>query len=1005
MTQQNGDDLATRAAAALGLILIDHDLQNAGAFAQVFKAKDAKSSQIRALRIFNTRGEKATLERDLCGYRLAADLRDLAPGLVKVYTAQALYECSTWQANIVNMEWCGDDTLADRLRNSPEGLEDTEEVFELLKPIAKALDYLHARDLAHLDIKPSNILLDATQSKLGDFSSLAKFRQPHQVVTANFHTAEYQAPEVSEGRYGPASDLYSFAVVYYQARTGRTLAALDPGLSEIHSSSLPGLSLEESAVIREALRAKPDNRPKGIWRWLERLQYLDLDRRVRRPANPGGQKLLRKKRLKRAARIGMFGIPRSGKTSLIAMLYHPKCRTGHVKIVFTPDSETHSFAKDRFGDICENGSSDATGASSPMQLRFNLDVGSEEFEIDSFDYTGEFIIIRQQRGTEFNQLVDKLLEKVCTCDALLLLVDASEPSSPLVLDALDLLRRRFEEVSHGTDRLFPCIGVVFTKADMLDSLEGEPDEVRARLLHKIEAQKGTQWILERAREFPNSEVFAISAFGRDLSPGTRYSQEDLEPFDILRPFLWSVEAAVDRAETVSEFSLESAKRTINSLLDGADSKDYRSRLRKAKEIIEITKRDLAPDQVLHSDESSQRLESTLGELGGRVRQSGWQHTIRRARVAAILLILISIAAWGLGILYARWRADEVEEFAARHDAPQDSLVRLDRRNSFLQSFWGSPLFMNSDRVKRGIPADSEVAEEFEHFLVTKQRDRLKRDEDAQERMAALKLLRFRNGKFRDEYAGFLAHDEEASQYVEVLALPLDTPAEASQEIQQFLSRYHQRRTDAKLLEKQRLVQSTWDRRQYDEVLAATNGLLSYNVQPKGALTAAMEYVKADRDIKRMKSEVELVANRLNAVVGGELLARITLSEITIPFRAYVWESSGNARTSIKIKTDWSESTQSLLIKSRGVQNDELSYEKVQIGWSPVRVNVRMWYPGQDDERHAQSATWDLQFRGTETTADVELSSGDGSDGKVTLKLRLSCPGLSPELYRLPVYRD
>ena len=112
-------------------------------------------------------------------------------------------------------------TLADQVGNALP----VDYVVKVLTPIASALDYAHARDILHRDVKPSNILMarDGTPM-LSDFG-LAKMvgSMPRLTVSgATVGTPEYMAPEQGEGQtLGPAADQYSLAVVAYELLTGR----------------------------------------------------------------------------------------------------------------------------------------------------------------------------------------------------------------------------------------------------------------------------------------------------------------------------------------------------------------------------------------------------------------------------------------------------------------------------------------------------------------------------------------------------------------------------------------------------------------------------------------------------------------------------------------------------------------------------------------------------------------------------------------------------------------
>jgi putative two-component system response regulator len=158
------------------------------------------------------------------------------------------------------LEFIEGDTLGDHL-GQPMALD---AVVRVLTPIASALDHAHAQGLLHRDIKPSNILMkrDGTPM-LGDFGLARMFNSKRKLTARGtvMGTPEYMSPEaISEEKSGPASDLYSLAILAYEMLTGRVpfQAATPAGVLVSHLNKAmpptPELSGELSAHLESALR-------------------------------------------------------------------------------------------------------------------------------------------------------------------------------------------------------------------------------------------------------------------------------------------------------------------------------------------------------------------------------------------------------------------------------------------------------------------------------------------------------------------------------------------------------------------------------------------------------------------------------------------------------------------------------------------------------------------------------------------------------------------------------
>jgi len=152
---------------------------------------------------------------ELRGVRECLNFRH--PHLVQVHDIRQGSGGEIW----VVMEWVEGFDLANVLRQNPQGVS-PRQVADWLRQLAGALDYLHQRGVVHRDLKPGNLLLEEGRIKLGDFG-LAKqiwpiSGGPHSECVGTVH---YMAPEVARGQYGPASDVYSLAVLAYELLCGQ----------------------------------------------------------------------------------------------------------------------------------------------------------------------------------------------------------------------------------------------------------------------------------------------------------------------------------------------------------------------------------------------------------------------------------------------------------------------------------------------------------------------------------------------------------------------------------------------------------------------------------------------------------------------------------------------------------------------------------------------------------------------------------------------------------------
>ncbi|VAH56586.1 unnamed protein product [Triticum turgidum subsp. durum] len=143
---------------------------------------------------------------------------------------------------------------------------------KIITHIAKGLSYLHeecTKRIAHLDVKPQNILLDDDfNAKLSDFG-LCKLidRDMSQVVTRMRGTPGYLAPEWLTSQITEKADIYSFGVVVMEIISGRK--NLDTSQSEE--------SIHLITLLEEKIDSKKRPKMSEVVKVLEGTMTADLN--------------------------------------------------------------------------------------------------------------------------------------------------------------------------------------------------------------------------------------------------------------------------------------------------------------------------------------------------------------------------------------------------------------------------------------------------------------------------------------------------------------------------------------------------------------------------------------------------------------------------------------------------------------------------------------------------------------------------------------------------------
>ncbi|UCF80631.1 MAG: serine/threonine protein kinase [Acidobacteriota bacterium] len=295
-----------------------------GSMGVVYKAKDPTIGRHVALKTLNFAlplSEKEETEFRARFFREAQAAGNLVhPNIIQIYDVGEEAETHT---AFIAMEFAPGANLRDFMVS--DQLLPIPKILDIMKQLARALDYAHQRNVIHRDIKPANLILTtAGELKITDFG-IAKIPQSSLTQTGKLlGTPYYMAPEQILGTdLDHRADIFSAGIIFYQLLTGRlpfsgsSMAAVayqivntDAPSPSKHRTDLPE-GIED--ILAKMLAKKAQNRYARALDIIQAIEDFEAEERAKQAtAQPWWARLEGELRRSPAMLAALIGIPLLG---------------------------------------------------------------------------------------------------------------------------------------------------------------------------------------------------------------------------------------------------------------------------------------------------------------------------------------------------------------------------------------------------------------------------------------------------------------------------------------------------------------------------------------------------------------------------------------------------------------------------------------------------------------------------------------------------------------------
>jgi eukaryotic-like serine/threonine-protein kinase len=235
--------------------LVEHyridSLLSTGTLSRLYRATDTRSGKSVAVKVLEAEPPFWGFFDNAIRSEIKIGRKLNHPGIARVLSSESAGR------RYAVIEWADGISLREMLRR--RGILSIEQSLTIAIHVCAALEYVHSQGIAHLDLKPENVIVASdNQIKLIDFGIARDLRRgwPALLRAKSPGTPDYASPEQLRGKWGDErSDIYSLGLILYEMLTGEIpFAGANAALAvELRSAIEPERPSEINPEIPESL--------------------------------------------------------------------------------------------------------------------------------------------------------------------------------------------------------------------------------------------------------------------------------------------------------------------------------------------------------------------------------------------------------------------------------------------------------------------------------------------------------------------------------------------------------------------------------------------------------------------------------------------------------------------------------------------------------------------------------------------------------------------------------